>query len=93
MSNERKWQNWSELGGHSLNNYDPIRELTIFQFVVQYDKTIFDKYIQAPSMDDAKRILLDQMEDEEVDLKDVSFFHITVPSNDILHKLTRKALD
>lgn len=93
MSDERKWKNRAELGRHSLNNYDPVRELTIYQFVIQYDKDIYDKYIQAASMDDAKSILLDQMEEEEVDLTDVSFLHITIPSNDILHKLTRKDLD
>ena len=93
MSDERKWANWSELGRHSLNNYDPIRNLTIYQFVIQYDKLVYDKYIQAASMDDAKSILLDQMEEEEVDLDAVSFLHVTIPSNDILHKLTRKALD
>jgi hypothetical protein len=93
MSDERKWAHWSELGRHSLNNYDTTRNLTIYQFVIQYDKLVYDKYIQAASVDDAKSILLDQMEDEEVDLIAVSFLHVTIPSNDILHKLTRKTLD
>lgn len=93
MSDERKWQNWSQLGRHTLDNYDPNRNLTIYQFVIKYEDLTYDKYIQAASMDDAKRIILDQMEEDEVDLKIVSFLHITIPSNDILHKLTRKALD
>lgn len=93
MSDERKWASWQELGRSTLSNWDSFRELTIFQFVVKYDDDVFDKYIQAPTLDEAKNILLDQMIEEEIDLDLVSFLHAGVPSNDILSKLTRKIKD
>lgn len=93
MSDERKWASWQELGRSTLGNWDPYRELTIYQFVVKYDDDVFDKYIQAPTLDEAKNILLDQMIEEEIDLSLVSFPHVGVPCNDVLNRLTRKIKD
>lgn len=93
MSNERKWANWKELGGSSLKNYDPIRNLTIYQFVVEYDGTWFDKYIQAGSLDEAKDIYLDQAEEDDIDLDKLRIHSVVVPSNDILSRLTRQIKD
>lgn len=93
MSNERKWANWKELGGSTLRNYDIHKGLTMYQFVVKYDGQWFDKYIQAPSLDEAKDIYLDQAEEDDLDLTKLSIYSIVVPANDILDRLTRQTKD
>lgn len=93
MSDERKWANWSELGGSALVNYDHTRKLTIYQFVVEYMGKWQDKYIQAATLKEAQTIYLDQAEMEEVDLEDLNVYSITVPANDVLDRLTRQSKD
>jgi hypothetical protein len=93
MSNERKWASWKELGRGTLTNWDRERDLTIYQFVIAYEDSTYDKYIQAPTLDEAKTIILEQMVEEEVDLDLVSFLHVGIPCNDILSRITRRTKD
>ncbi len=93
MSNEGKWANWSELGAGSLKNFDPARRLTIYQFVIEYQGMWQDKYIQAHTLKEAQQIYLDQAEADEIDLEDINVYSIMIPANDVLDKLTRKAID
>lgn len=93
MSNERKWANWKELGGSTLRNWDHHRNLTIYQFIVQYDGLWIDKYIQATTIEEAKDIYLDMAEEDDLDLTKLNIHSITVPSNDILARLTMQTKD
>jgi hypothetical protein len=90
MSDERQWADWKELGRGSLRNFDRDQQLTIYQFIISMDSHYYDKYIQAHDLDEAKDIVVDQIIEEGVDLATVTFYLITIPSNDILHNLTMR---
>lgn len=90
MSYERQWADRTQLGRGSLNNYDDVRDLTVYQFIVNVEGEFYDKYIQAPELDEAKSIMLDHMIEEDVDLATVTFYLITVPTNDVLSSMTKR---
>lgn len=93
MSDERQWANRKELGRSALTNYDPLRKLTMYQFVASYDGDFFDKYVQAITLEEAKEIFLDLAIEDELDLTKLDIYSLSVPANDILNRLTIKTRD